>query len=101
MLISLITRPDRRPLIRLERLWPDELLTAKRRVALHQVREHFSDYCGRICSQSLKATERWLLFRVLAEVNLALRCIRWYPEMQSSDFLLPPTPLFLSVARSK
>ena len=35
-------------------------------------REQFSDYCRRSPNKSLKTTEEWLLFRVLARVNLAL-----------------------------
>jgi len=41
-------------------------------------REQFSDYCRRSPNKSLKTTEEWLLFRVLARVNLALRRNRWY-----------------------
>ncbi len=43
-------------------------------------REQFSDYCRRSPNKSLKTTEEWLLFRVLARVNVALRRNRWYHE---------------------
>ena len=53
------------------------------RTALHQVREQFSAYCRRRRHKSLKTTEEWLLFRVLAQVNLALRCNHWYPNCKA------------------
>ena len=48
-------------------------------------REQFSDYCRRSPNKSLKTTEEWLLFRVLARVNLALRRNRWYSILQASS----------------
>jgi hypothetical protein len=48
-------------------------------------REQFSDYCRRSPNKSLKTTEEWLLFRVLARVNLALRRNRWYNNLQASS----------------
>ena len=48
-------------------------------------REQFSDYCRRSPNKSLKTTEEWLLFRVLARVNLALRRNRWYGNLQASS----------------
>jgi hypothetical protein len=69
-------------------------------------REQFSDYCRRSPNKSLKTTEEWLLFRVLARVNLALRRIdgiifcRLHQSVYLPAFLLPPTRLFFSVARS-
>ena len=46
-------------------------------------REQFSDYCRRSPNKSLKTTEEWLLFRVLARVNVALRRNRWYNGPQA------------------
>jgi hypothetical protein len=69
-------------------------------------REQFSDYRRRSPNKSLKTTEEWLLFRVLARVNLALKRNRWYNNLRfhqsvySPAFLLPPTRLLFSVARS-
>ena len=51
-------------------------------------REQFSDYCRRSPNKSLKTTEEWLLFRVLARVNLALRRNRWYNNFGASSDLL-------------
>ncbi len=48
-------------------------------------REQFSDYCRRSPNKSLKTTEEWLLFRVLARVNLALRRNRWYNNFEASS----------------
>ncbi len=48
-------------------------------------REQFSDYCRRSPNKSLKTTEEWLLFRVLARVNVALRRNRWYHEPEASS----------------
>jgi len=48
-------------------------------------REQFSDYCRRSPNKSLKTTEEWLLFRVLARVNLALRRNRWYSNFEASS----------------
>jgi hypothetical protein len=48
-------------------------------------REQFSDYCRRSPNKSLKTTEEWLLFRVLARVNLALRRNRWYNSSEASS----------------
>jgi len=48
-------------------------------------REQFSDYCRRSPNKSLKTTEEWLLFRVLARVNVALRRNRWYNNFEASS----------------
>jgi len=82
MVSTLITRPDRRLINSLGTVVTGRALKLlKTCVALHQVREHFSNYCRRIRSKSLKATEKWFLLRVLAQVNLALRCNHWYPNI--------------------
>ena len=55
-------------------------------------REQFSDYCRRSPNKSLKTTEEWLLFRVLARVNVALRRNRWYNNAEASERLFARFP---------